>query len=209
MTGDGQDNWTCQAASPKGPSRRRHGYVVSLCCGGYFQLFARKACDLSTAKRQQRILQAATTWWFSRWYRIADILSMVFNRRYWRYWKQVQHHAFKMWNRLSNYPVTPCCILSFLSSSLSIFPTQEVRRAVNAKRGAMLELGQVFAETMEAKVEDPGESGGIQGCQVHTSSPGLLGLQLLHWLLGKRIIIITCISFVSGAVTCWDFVNIL
>ena len=70
-----------------GPSRRRHGYVVSLCCGGYFQLFARKACDLSTAKRQQRILQ-------------------------------------------------------------------EVRRAVNAKRGAMLELGQVFAETMEAKVED-------------------------------------------------------
>ena len=31
-----------------------------------------------------------------------------------------------------------------------------MRRAVNAKRGAMLELGQVFAETMEAKVEDPG-----------------------------------------------------
>lgn len=45
---------------------------------------------------------------------------------------------------------------------------------MNAKRGAMLELGQVFAETMEAKVEDPG-GGGNQGCQVHTSSPGLLG----------------------------------
>ena len=52
--------------------------------------------------------------------------------------------------------------LIFLSISLStrplttIFTPQEVRRAVNAKRGAMLELGQVFAETMEAKVEDPG-----------------------------------------------------
>lgn len=36
---------------------RNRGYCVSTCCGGHFQLFARKAADIATAKRQHEILQ--------------------------------------------------------------------------------------------------------------------------------------------------------
>lgn len=38
---------------------RSRGYFVSTCCGGVFQLFARSAADLQTAKRQRSILQDA------------------------------------------------------------------------------------------------------------------------------------------------------
>lgn len=41
----------------KGVRRRNRGYFVSTCCGGHFQLFARRAADIATAKRQHEILQ--------------------------------------------------------------------------------------------------------------------------------------------------------
>lgn len=40
-----------------GVRRSNRGYFVSTCCGGHFQLFARKAADIATAKRQYEILQ--------------------------------------------------------------------------------------------------------------------------------------------------------
>eukprot|EP00435_Cladocopium_sp_Y103_P032773 s1884_g8.t1 len=58
--------WTCKLGNTKnvrrqplckGVRRRNRGYFVSTCCGGHFQLFARRAADIATAKRQHEILQ--------------------------------------------------------------------------------------------------------------------------------------------------------